>query len=570
MLGFETAAVDLLGAALFFLKLPGVFFLLGFLDRFFALGFALRGFGFGSRGLAERVLRFGLGVHFLDRLGFRLFLLSYAGFLRLAFETLGLLLLHLGAGEFLLLFAAAFEFVGDALEFENTVGFQSDVDRAANPPFADGQLTLRVQLVDRHVLPVGSIVDVEIVGFVLLEIVEEFRHEGLAVLGLGEDHFVGDLRRHIVPENAVLHGESRKHLVEVGVVHLLGGVFDRQFVPGALVALDELPESDALAQVAVLVDRVGVHDRGSDVVLPHHLHEGGGGVGGNDLFQVFEAFPEFGFLVRILLRPFDLGGGGDLHIQTDLSAHRRGLEFALVGEDRRRRGAPVLADRVVAARNEDVESVDQRVDEAVLVGLHRLVAENVQDLGRRNGVALDLTDIVGVLGKMPHRAAGDVARQFNRQNRLVFLDESAGFADDVVERDDAVLDDLDPRGVQRFAHHLALHRDLARSAPDHILDGGEHVDVSADIRRELVHPVVDHPVLVAGGRILFFGYEGIAGWDITFLVRLGDRVDIRNNRSVIRRPAQVSLCVHNAPFRRSRRLLSGFFRNQNIFCRRSR
>ena len=573
-LGFPSATVDLFGAPLFLLELAGVSLLFGFLDfpLSFRLGLLRFRLVFGE--LAELFFRLGFGVHLFDDGGFVLLRLARLGFLGFAFEPSRLLLLHSGVFGGFLFLAAAFRLVGDPLQFEDTVGFERDVDRAADPPLPDGQFPLRVQLVDRHILLVGSIVDVEIVGFVFLKRIEELGNERFAVLRFRKDHFVGDLRRHIVAENAVLHGESRKHLVEEPIVDLFGGVLHRQFVSRALVTLDKLPERDALAQVAVLVDGVGVHNGGTDIVFPHRFGERRIGVARNHLFDMFEPIPEFGLFARVFRgSALDLRGGGDLHIQIDFSLDRRRLEPGLVGENRGRRRASVLADRVVTARNEDVQPVDQRIDETVFVGLHRLVPEDVQDLRRGDGVALDAADVVGVLGEVTETATGDIVRQFDREDGVVLLDEPTRLADHVVERNDAILDDLDPGLVEGFAHHLAFQSDLPRPATDHILHRGEYVDVTADVGGKLVHSVVNQSVFIPDGGILRLGDEGIARRDVPLLVRLGYGVGLRKRRSPIRRVPQFLLFVHDAPFRRFFRLFSGSdpgISVQNIFCRRSR
>ena len=285
------------------------------------------------------------------------------------------------------------------------------------------------------------------------------RHGGRQLLLLVEIVFNG------LPEGEILLRQRGVQLLDVGVVHLFQIFLDQHTVTGGLVALHELPESQALPQVLVLQNGVGPHDRGTDIAVAHLLHEGGGGVVGDHVVELHHPAPQIRGVGEVLLHPvfLALGGLGDLHLEVQLH-----LDFAVVKIvlELQTGGLFILsgaAGDLIPAADEGVHPLDQGVEELVFVGLDGLFPENVEDLGGGDLVPFDLGDQIGVLGEVLQGTHGDIPAEFDGHDLLPFLDELGGIAGQNVEAGQSVLDRVDP-GLVDGAQHIALlqfHRGLS-------------------------------------------------------------------------------------------------------------
>ena len=101
--------------------------------------------------------------------------------------------------------------------------------------------------------------------------------------------------------------------------------------------------------------------------------------------------------------------------------------------------------------------------------------KDVEDFGRRDLVALDFADIIGVLREMLNGTACDIAGKLDGLYFVKFLDIARRTADDVVERKDARFDGVYPFLLDFLIDELAEHRNfnIARfQSPDEIFKEG--------------------------------------------------------------------------------------------------
>ena len=136
------------------------------------------------------------------------------------------------------------------------------------------------------------------------------------LLALDHIFLVCDGTRVVFKDN-VLQSEGGVKLVKILLVGLESGLLVLDLDTYLLVALDELPEDEALLEVLVLHNGVGAHYGGANVVSAKSLYDSGALVGGNDVVKLTYSVRKgelTGAGVVGVCRLGDLNAEGDLSV----------------------------------------------------------------------------------------------------------------------------------------------------------------------------------------------------------------------------------------------------------------
>ena len=247
---------------------------------------------------------------------------------------------------------------------------------------------------------------------------------------------------------------SRRPLVNFFKV-FVGNVFKRfaygYTVPGVVVTLYEFPQRETFAEIFVFDNRVRSHYRRTDAISVHRFAERRIDVACDYIVKSLYPFPYAGIEDGVFhVRAVAAFSVFDYKFYSALTVAVGKVVFKF-----ERLGLFVDAFRlshVIAAADEHIQSVYERVEKLIFIRHERIFAEDVKHLHRRDFAVVVHADHVRMSAEMSYRPARNFLCKFYRQNLFGFGDIVPRITDKRVDRIKTVFYSLNPYFVDRPQH----------------------------------------------------------------------------------------------------------------------